>query len=565
MSKLRICLRQNPSQNKSNVESKAESKSPCNYQVAQEDLIPSFAIRNELDLDSPDEASGYNLEKEDSLAFFNETHEDQDPDCIAFVKQRERKRLEMELSRIEQEDAAGKLSVEAVLEEKCKEQNVTFQRKIEKLRSDMLAKQKLQREQLSARHKKQIEHDRDKIQQAAKWIKQKQEQEVQSLLFKRQQAQQQGQVISEERWSQISQQLNTHHQSRVKQLRAKESELSGKSEKESKSQTVQLHEHHEKRKKDMEEFMQKLHVRFLSQQQQQRRMRLKQHEDRMKQQRQEILLKLQNHASKEVDKKMEESVNKRGNDLTSGHDIDGEDTPKSRSSRDTTADRSTAATSGGFGAVARQKRRKTVTTGTPVQLALEIHNEGIVILTRNDSDKQKKNDSTGDQTDRSKSESGRNTEFIPWGVKARDILYSAVCGEVPLGYECDRLDSGGHVTLQGGQIKCMISDLRTSDETAASQRVMSKKELDKNVVSSEIVNLEKKMSELKQGKAEADHRCGRAITSEQECSDALAKAVRAYEKAGQDQLAFKRKAHRYFQAGKAFTCHICSLILFLLY
>jgi hypothetical protein len=73
------------------------------------------------------------------------------------------------------------------------------------------------------------------------------------------------------------------------------------------------------------------------------------------------------------------------------------------------------------------------------------------------------------------------------------------------------------------------------------------------------------MSELKQGKAEADHRCGRAITSEQECSDALAKAVRAYEKAGQDQLAFKRKAHRYFQAGKAFTCHICSLILFLLY
>ena len=76
----------------------------------------------------------------------------------------------------------------------------------------------------------------------------------------------------------------------------------------------------------------------------------------------------------------------------------------------------------------------------------------------------------------------RTSDFIPWGVRARKILHSIVCGEVPAGYDVGGSGSGGisgsggssaHGTLQGGQIKCMVTDMRTSDKTASAQRAIA--------------------------------------------------------------------------------------------
>ena len=152
----------------------------------------------------------------------------------------------------------------------------------------------------------------------------------------------------------------------------------------------------------------------------------------------------------------------------------------------------------------RQKLRKTVTSGTPIQLAVDLHNEGIVVHYRS-ADSTAENPpplvpsgigarsisspahgQKGDGTDGnlpkgadkaasgegekegsglpsggkwSSGSGGGRSEFIAWGIRARQLLYSIVCGEVPRGYAADKIDSDGKGLLQGGQIKCTVRKL----------------------------------------------------------------------------------------------------------
>ena len=110
-------------------------------------------------------------------------------------------------------------------------------------------------------------------------------------------------------------------------------------------------------------------------------------------------------------------------------------------------------------AVVRQKKRKAVMNNKSIQLAVEIHNEGIIVISRSNQDECDEK-SQGN-------ESGPSSVFIPWGSKSKSILYSLIVGEIPCG---DELGEAGRGLLSGGLVKCVITDTRVSEDTAAHER-----------------------------------------------------------------------------------------------
>jgi hypothetical protein len=189
----------------------------------------------------------------------------------------------------------------------------------------------------------------------------------------------------------------------------------------------------------------------------------------------------------------------------------------------------TAGRSAGSASFSRQNMRKTVTkSGLPVQLAIDLHNEGIVIHYRSTGDKSNEEtlgcnideiidapsasalaerqqstlsidtvvDSICGKSSENKFDTknidkgmslgerktgtivgdkkggedslqvggrlptgyiGGKSEFIAWGVRARQLLHSVFRGEVPSNFSGDEFDEKG--ALPGGLIKCMVRNV----------------------------------------------------------------------------------------------------------
>ena len=131
------------------------------------------------------------------------------------------------------------------------------------------------------------------------------------------------------------------------------------------------------------------------------------------------------------------------------------------------------------GAATRHKHRKGVLSQINRQLSVEIHNEGIWLSEL--SEKKNNQSRTKDSSDNAATTESDKKYFFPWGVKARKILESIVCGEIP--FACDdssKFNFIETVAQNGGHIRCVMTDLRTSDATASAQRAeaIMKKELD---------------------------------------------------------------------------------------
>jgi len=92
-----------------------------------------------------------------------------------------------------------------------------------------------------------------------------------------------------------------------------------------------------------------------------------------------------------------------------------------------------------------QKRRKNKLGSNPVQLEVEVQNEGIVLLNRIlAEDKHEQTQSRAGTPSLANNEDGNDEqkqldkrEFILWSIKAKRILYSITCGQIP-----DEIDTG---------------------------------------------------------------------------------------------------------------------------
>eukprot|EP00957_Ditylum_brightwellii_P051194 3881077-Ditylum_brightwellii.AAC.1 len=90
--------------------------------------------------------------------------------------------MDAELAKFKTEEGNAKANLEKLLQSKWKEQNISFQRQVKKLRCDMMAKQEMQREQLLARHKKRMEDDKSNLAKGLQWLTKKHADEIQEAL-----------------------------------------------------------------------------------------------------------------------------------------------------------------------------------------------------------------------------------------------------------------------------------------------------------------------------------------------------------------------------------------------
>ena len=119
-------------------------------------------------------------EEEDPLLFYSSAHEEQDPDYIEFHSSRLKRRLEAEMTMLQEEKNEDMQKVQAYIDAKGEERNASLQSEINRIRVSIIAKQTRQRTQLTEKHKKQIEADQNKIKDGERWLIEKQQQEMQA-------------------------------------------------------------------------------------------------------------------------------------------------------------------------------------------------------------------------------------------------------------------------------------------------------------------------------------------------------------------------------------------------
>lgn len=134
-------------------------------------------------------------------------------------------------------------------------------------------------------------------------------------------------------------------------------------------------------------------------------------------------------------------------------------------------------------------------------------------------------------------------------MKARDVLHTIVCGEIPLGFGPDRFDLGDVLVGQGGCIRCVVTDLRTGETTASRQRAQCTKEQEEEG----LQELEKKVNQLTTLMSEADKNVQRAELQEKESMTTLEKTLKEVDKAKKLLHDFKTKFGRFFGTGKQTT------------
>jgi len=232
-------------------------------------------------------------------------------------------------------------------------------------------------------------------------------------------------------------------------------------------------------------------------------------------------------------------------------------------------------------AIIRQKRRKTVMNTSHHHLAIEIHNEGLIILHRGGADDISTTDisKTSNKDDKgvvgevnigiTKNKTritkigqatplslfGKNEDFIPWGVQATKILLSVVCGVVPNGYGCDviAMDSASlsrqnsNNVLQGGQMKCIVTDMMTSDETAVYQRIQALKQVGLSTkITPKISELEKKLVIIQAELVDKQNAANKATVEKNKITALAKQEVEKADKVRRGLEDIKRKAAKYY-------------------
>ena len=419
-----------------------------------------------LDGDDAEECEG-------DLSFFSETHEAQHLDSAENHSSRMKIRLHVELQKLAEDKTEDMAKINAYLIAKWEERTDTLNKQVSKIRQDMLAKQNAQRAQLAEKHRTQQELDKRKIDEGRKWLIERQQQQL------RQEAEQTGKsgnAIMEE-WNNISTQLQTRHAFQLKQFEVKEATMKERSANDANAQTQILEAHHQKRTNEAEIFIQELTKNC-----QQRQKNLKATLNRLHEQRFEAKKReIQTTFSKpfESPASQQKSVE-----------------PHFHQELRNDLDNSFAHT-----AVLRHKRRKHIMNGTTVQVAVDIHNEGLFLMARSTHENEKSLSSFGNVSNTAPGvgtivtddSSGRPCLFIPWGAKARSFLYSIVCGDIPPGYGLEKATGSmsSQKLLDGGLVKCMITDTRTSQETASSDRAQSYPKIQKLTNTARIENATK--------------------------------------------------------------------------
>lgn len=479
---------------------------------------------------------------QDTLEFFTSDHQEQDPEFIHLNQSRAKEALKKELSNLNQEDTKERQEIEQLIITLVKEKQASTERNIMKYRTRATEEEQKDLERLKGLYQQRMLSNQKKISDGVKLLQQRHQAEIQKVAQQHRQSAQQRQLsdqVSQAEWQNTIQTLRTRHQRQLQDFSAKGEDIKRKTEVDYRQQQDKIRRQYELRRNEIDASREKIYSKLYAHFQQFRQRYLKRHLQKMMKKKEELVAAIAELEGKECNSDPQNTFSPRELAKNAMDDKAELRPPTPVKSTPEWAENIECAT-----AAARHKHRKGVMNQTNRQLSVEIHNEGIWISTITTKEVLE------DEGSRSRSE-GKNTEttsdkeFIVWGVKAHTILESVLCGEIPasLLYYV----SGEALIQQGGQVRCIISDMRTSDETASIDRAIAMREQEE----ANISELEGKLEELSKLSAEADKALARAEAEEKQCKLAHENSVKELSNVSKILEDFRTKFKNYLNAGKS--------------
>jgi hypothetical protein len=489
-------------------------------------------------------------ELEDSLEFFEQPHEDQDPTYIAFLNKEKRDHITLSLKNLRVEDESGRKEIGLIVNQQLKDKQGSTERYIEKHRLKMATDQKNDLTRLQQAYSAKSLSNKGKIDHGIAVLRKKHSDENQKYHQQHRQQIQQRRVpeqIANAEWAQIAQRLTAKHNRQMHDFSRKGKEVMNKCKVEFERERTKLTKLCEKRVQDLNTNRQNLYNRIYSNLQQIRQRHLRRHVQSIAERREAMELELASTQDQQAKETVDNAdTNKQSNQDKAKSGTDERLDLRPVSPIKTATNWRNESVHEPSGAATRHKHRKGVLSQINRQLSVEIHNEGIWLSELSE----KKNGQKKDSSDSAATAEGDKKCFFPWGVKARKILESIVCGEIP--HACDSLKFNFSETdaQNGGHIRCVMTDLRTSDATASAQRAeaIMKKELD------ELKKMEERETAIKKNMTETENNMEIIKKQIHDLGLKLKETVKDYEKTKQHLQGFRAKYSNFFGSGTFLKC-----------
>ena len=179
------------------------------------------------------DAEQYAAEFENSLNFYSETHEEEDPVYAAFASAKAAERREAALARLEAEEAEEREKFEERAKAKAQKARAEVKAKIAAVRQHNLTKQQKQKEDAQAQYEEKRRHNEARVMQGQQIVGEKQKKDFEKAQLAMQQLLREGKVSREDasnRWAGYQQHLASSASRMQAELQAKAEELRKKAD-----------------------------------------------------------------------------------------------------------------------------------------------------------------------------------------------------------------------------------------------------------------------------------------------------------------------------------------------
>ena len=465
---------------------------------------------------SPDEAY-------DGLAFFEETHEDQDPAYAQYIEKKKKADLGKELQALSDRDKAGQKEIEDLISRLAKEKRDSTDKSHHNYRQKVSEDEQKEHAILQNRFRERSTAEELKMQKGLKYLQAKQQKEVNMAMHQHQQRHM-PENQSQAAWQKTTMQLQVKHQRQIQDFQRRSEEWRNKTKADFAVEREKIVKKYAKKKDEVDARRDKFVSGQLTQFTQLKQRYLRRHFHKFMTEKEALIAKTAETKSEgDLDPQGMESAKK--SESTSERK-EHQPPPPIRSVPDWVRDPNNENSD----SIKRQKHRKGVMSQAARHVSIEIHNEGIWTLFVHKADEEGKSDIV-------------EKEFIQWGPQAFKTLEAVVSGEVPTFYS--KLDLSDTPASQGGQLRCSITDLRTSSDTAMAHRAESYK-LQENL---ELGRLEAASREVAKMAFEAEKAFKKAEAEEAQASEALESAAGEAERTKQELQKFKSKFSSFLGQG----------------
>ena len=408
-----------------------------------------------------------------------------DPVNAELRKNKTEQRRLLKIKAMEEEENIARGKLEERISTRWQEHILAFQDQVKKLQKGMSDKHAKKLKELD--HVKNMEYARAKeyVEEREAFVKGQFDKEVYNV--KRKYQQHIGNRNTEQMKALEIRDIENRWTKQGSKLRDTIRQKNLLTERKFKADAENLIKHKRRDEAELDICLRKINARYYEQQDQHRTFYIERHESKFKEKR-ELIMKeeaLYLSQTKDIDIISQESKSDNlDEDLQS--ERKGDTTKRSH-------ENITSALASKF----RQNLRKSILTkaSPSVQLAVDIHNEGIVVIHRNTADKsteRTKSDFLPKSTDKTRS------EFMPWSSTSRNYLYDIICGVIPRVTGLLDIGSFKNSGLQGGQLKCLVTDLRVSDEFAIKQRSTAFRQIKELNSKGSFLSLQAKLAALEE-------------------------------------------------------------------